>query len=438
MRIGRRQTIFLAALLLLFLFRLGFGLCSEFWYEDEQQIYLLGLKFYSTGAWPYYGPDVTYGIQIPGALQSLLVAVPLFILPIAEAPFILLNILSFSALCLLAWYCSRRLPETPAWIIWAWLLTAPWTVNYSTHIVNPSYVLAGSILFFVGVLETYPQTSRHLISPQWCNFMMGLALFWVMQLHMSWVLLPPYVLVSFYFQYKSQGKGILASLGWFVIGGAITGSLLLPTFLKYGMVGGIGGAGGTIAFNFKNVRGMLNLPEGILARFLSFASFELARFIGDRSVKRLAFLRQQPELIPFVIFLWAVGIAQPIVMIIRWFSKNHPQKDWQAIKYLTLFTVLLLYVSFSFAIKPPSSHTFYVTLPIAFIYSFYCWSPYLSRRGWQIFAGIVIACGIIFHTGLAINNLSRISLYVDRSIPQSAIELKDYRGLGERRPGARY
>jgi hypothetical protein len=53
---------------LLFLFRLAFGLTSEFWFEDEKQVYLIGLKSFATHTWPYFGPDVTSQIQIPGAL----------------------------------------------------------------------------------------------------------------------------------------------------------------------------------------------------------------------------------------------------------------------------------------------------------------------------------------------------------------------------------
>src|SRR5882672_4478580 len=209
-RLGRRW--FALLLILGFLFRLGFGLCLPFWTDDEKQIYLIGLKFYCTRAWPYFGPDVTNTIQIPGALQGLLVGLPLFVVPAPEAPYVLLNLLSFAALCFFAWYCSRRLPELPGWFVWAWLLTAPWTLNLSTHILNPSYVLPAAIFFFVGALETYPGLRRNLIPTHWANLMMGLALCWVMQFHMSWVILVPYLLGSLYFQYREQGRGIFKSL----------------------------------------------------------------------------------------------------------------------------------------------------------------------------------------------------------------------------------
>jgi hypothetical protein len=45
---------------------------------------------------------------------------------------------------------------------------------------------------------------------------------------------------------------------------------------------------------------------------------------------------------------------------------------------------------------------------------------------------------VIFHAGLAISNLRRVSIYVDRNKVSEAIKTKDYHKLGERRAGARY
>ncbi|MDQ2936275.1 MAG: hypothetical protein M3R67_02080 [Acidobacteriota bacterium] len=436
----RRRLIFVFALALAFLFRLAFGLCSDFWTGtgDEKQIYLIGLKFYTTGAWPYFGPDVTNSIQIPGALQGLLVGLPLFILPIPEAPYLLLNILSFSSLCFFAWYCTKRLPEIPRWFVWFWILTAPWTLGLSTHIYNPSYVLPGAILFFVAAIETYPFLSRDIVPWRWANFMMGLALFWIMQLHLSWVVLLPYLLLSFYFQFKKFGRRVVLSMGWFAAGAFITGSLLIPTFIKYGFAQGMGSTNEAMQFNSRNLLKHLNVVEGVLGRFLSFASFELPRFMGGSTAARLSFVKENPWLIPFVIFLTVVGILQCIAMLVLWFKKDHGQTDWKAIKYFTLGTVLLLYISFLFSMKPPQSHTFYVTFPVAMLYSLYCWNEFLKKRKWQKFALTLLICGIVFEAGLAANNYSRVSIYVDRTKIVDAIKARDYRLLGERRDGARY
>lgn len=433
-----KRLIFFSLLLLAFVFRLLFGLCSPFQEEDTKQIYLIGLKFYTTGAWPYFGPDVTPTIQIPGALQGLVVGLPLYVLPIPEAPYLLLNILSFSSLCFFAWYCTRRLPEIPKWFVWSWLLTAPWTLSISTHIFNPSYVLPAAILFFVAAIETYPFLSHGLVPRRWANFMMGLSLFWIMQFHLSWVVLVPFVALSFYFQIKELGRRVFSSLIWFAGGAILPVSFLIPTFIKYGLVAGMGSIQETVGFNSENLWRHLNVVEGVLGRFLSFASFELPRFIGGNTAARLTFMKENAWLIPFIVFLTLVGILQCIAMLALWFKKELAHKDWKAVKYFTLGTVVLLYLSFLFSMKLPHSHTFYLTFPVVMLYSLYCWSEFLRKSGWQKFAAVFIICGLIFHIGLAATRLKQVSIFAERARIAEAIKARDYRIVGERRVGSRY
>jgi hypothetical protein len=430
-----RRWLFAALLVGAFLFRLGFGLCGQFQDSDTKQVYLLGLKFYATGAWPYFGPDVVWGeIQIPGALQALLVGLPFYLLPTAEAPYLLLNLLSFASLCLFAWYCCRRLPNLPRWFVWGWLLTSPWTLNLSTVIYNPSYVLAGGILFFVGALELYAPTRRGLLDSRLANAMLGFGLFWVMQLHMSWVVLVPYALAALVFQFKEGVRRGFAALAWFAAGAAPLAALLVPTYLKYGLSAGSGGTAEAVRFNAENATALW----GIVNRTLSFASFEVARFVGGHTRDRIEFLREEPWLAPFVLFLFAVGVAQVAALLGSWFLRTHAQRDWRAIKYLALCNVLLLYLCFLFSLKPPQSNHLYVTLPLPVLYAFYCWDRLLVRPRWRKLAAVVLACGVLFHVGLALHNLPRVSLYVDRRAAQRAVDARDYRILGERRPGTRY
>lgn len=432
-----RWILFFAFLCCAFVFRLAFGLCSQFWADDERQVYLIGLKFYSTGAWPFFGPDVAAGIQIPGALQGLLVGLPLHT-HLPEAPFVLLNILSFASLCLFAWYCRQRLPNIPAWFVWTWLLTMPWTLNFSTHVVNPSYVLPGAILFFIGALETFTQT-RKAIVPRWlANAQMGFALFWVMQLHLSWVVLALFLLLSIYFQIRELRTKAFASLVWIIAGAALPACLLIPTLLKYGLVNGSGRTEAMFTFNAMNVLRVLNPVEGVPVRFLSLASFELARFLGRNTQERVTFMRESFWLIPLAIFLGVVGVAQPAAMIVLWFRKTTGRNDWPQIKRFALLTVLLLCALFIFAAKLPASHTFYVTFPVAALYSLYCWDSLLRRQSWRIFALVFLICGAVFHTGFAIRNFSHVSLYVNRGVVRAAIAEKDPGLLGERRSGALY
>src|SRR5262245_6399738 len=98
-RHGSRRWMLAVLLLVRCGLRLAVGLTSECWGPDELQIYLIGLKFFTTGEWPLYGPDVVYTqTQIPGGLQGLLIGGPLWLVRQPEAPYVLLNVLSFRTL----------------------------------------------------------------------------------------------------------------------------------------------------------------------------------------------------------------------------------------------------------------------------------------------------------------------------------------------------
>jgi hypothetical protein len=434
-RLGGYSAVLIGA----FCFRLWSGLSIGVWQTDPRQCYLIGLKCYLTRTWPYFGADVSPHVQVPGALQGLSIALPLYLFAVPEAPVVLLNLLSFFGLCLLGWYCSRRLPDVPQWVIWAWLLTAPWTLDESTFVYNPSYVLVGSVVFFVGALETYPSLRRGLIRPQWANFMMGVGLSWVMQFHMSYVLLLPYVAASFYLQYGESHRRI----GWlalsFLAGALTTGIFVLPTFVRFGWDVGPGAALGMIGFHPYNLAAHLESPFEILARFLSFASFEIAPFIGRDTAARIAFLKEYPWITAIALPLAAVGVLQPVVMVlIGVFGRQRHTPDWPAIKRLCFATLGLLYVAFALSPKRPHAHNFYIVFPVAMIFSLYCWNEYLRTTRWQLFAGLLLACGVIFDASLSFYEQAHHPWAVDRQDIMRALDQGDYRDFAERRPGSIY
>src|SRR5208337_1453878 len=124
------------------------------------------------------------------ALQGLVVALPLYLLPIPEAPFLFLNLLTLSALAFLSWYIVQRLPKLPFGFVLAWVSVLPWTLNRSAHVYNPSYLVFGSVLLCVGMMEAFPSISLKKF-PAWVAYaMMGFGFFWDMQFHNSWVLFP--------------------------------------------------------------------------------------------------------------------------------------------------------------------------------------------------------------------------------------------------------
>jgi hypothetical protein len=402
-----------------------YGLFSEFWLEDELQVYLIGLKFYTTGLLPHYGPDVVYTkTQLPGALQGLLVGLPFFIWPVPEAPYFFLSLISFCSLCLLAVYIRRRIPEVPAWFVWGWIMLCPWTINYSNHIVNPSYVLPAAILFFVGFFEVVPRLRSGFIGPRLAMFLIGFSFFWIFQLHKSWVLLVPFTVIAAFYSFRNSRSALF----FFIAGCIVTASLLFPALMDW--IDGLGGksGGSVVVFNPENVRTFLTT----LSRYLSFASFELPIFIGSNGEKRLAFIRAYYLLAPFIVTAGIIGLAQPVYLAAGFFIKN-PAQDFSSVKWLTLFTFVMVWLSFFFSVKGPSSHTFYLVFPLVMIYSFYCWLPLFQKKWFKILMIIMLVAGLITHAAIAYRNLISRSMYINREKPAAAIKEKNYHMLGERR-----
>ena len=397
----------------------------------------MGLRYYTTGAWPYFGPDVVWTqSQIAGALQPLLVGVPLRIAPVPEAPFVFLNVLSFAALCGLAAYICRREPSLPHWLVWGWLLTAPWTLQFSTHVNNPSYVLPAAILFFVGFFEAVPALSIGMLRPRSAFLALGAALTWIMQVHMSWPLLLPFAAVALY------ARGV-RNAGWLALGSSIPGALLAPTFFKYGLHGGSGGAATNLYFHVVSPDRLLVT----LAQFFSFASLEINRFVATDNAKRLMFIVGHPWVVPLAAIVLVAGFVQPVWMLVSAFrrlrvcdasarqGRREGRLDWQALRVLVAFTVVLVYASYWFVKEEPQAHAFFAVSPIAFIFAASCWTLIDSPR-WRRVAVVALAANIAFHVALAGIQGPEQSLYSNRRVVAAAIREKQPEILGHRRPYA--
>jgi len=434
-----RSTIVFGGLALAFGFRLLYGLTSNFWTEDERQIYLIGLRSFARGEWPYFGADVVWtGSSLPGALQGLLIRWPLSLWPAPEAPFVLLNVLSFGALCFFAWYLCRRVPLVPKWVVWGALMTLPWTLNFSTHVVNVSYILPGALIFFVGFLEAAPSFRIGAI-PAWLAWLlMGAGIPWVVQFHMSWVLLPAYVGAAAIDRARRDARILPPAAGAFVVGALFTGSAIVPTVLSCGL--SAGGVERTLQFQPQGIVALLT----IVARFLSFASFETNRFLGLDIAERAMFLWRQPWVVPFTLAATAAGLVQPVVMAAAWFTRPPGDRSWTRVKWLAAGTVAFVFASFFFSVRGPLAHAFYVVSPLAFVYAAHCWqavasSPVAGRR-WspsatlvERGAAVVLVSGVVMHAGLAVDRAPRRSLYLDRPLVQAAISTPNDRFLGDRR-----
>ncbi len=425
-----------------FSFRLAFGLYAPSLQPliDEVQTYLLGLKYYATGAWPYYGNDVVAPpenlallTQNPGALQALLIGAPLRLWPSPLSPFFLLNLISLGGLSFLAWYASKRLPKLSPWFIFSWVLTAPWCLHYSCGMLNLSYTLAGACFFFVAFMESVPALSLRWMSLTVANTLMGFTVLWNMQLHGTWVLLPPFMAASFYFQWKTSRK--LTAPLFFLLGALPLAPLIIPTFLQdnYHFFRDVSGL--SPSFNPHN----LKMVFTTLAQFFALASFEMPRFIGLHTHDRAQFLAQHWFLLPGF-FLWYFGILQVLILFGFLFNPRDPRRDWNSLRLFLGATFLLVYSALLFTAKDPNANTFYEMLPVVMIYSLYIWEQCYTRSWGRIFTWVFLGSVLMFQAGYlwvhAPLKESFYSTYQDKL--NQAVQQKDHHILGERRANSLY
>jgi hypothetical protein len=415
-------------------FRLGFGLCAPLFTEDETQIYLLGLRFHTTHAWPFFGPDVVWTeSQIPGALQALLVGLPFEALPIPEAPYVLLTLLSTGALAAFAWYLCARLPGLPRWLVWGWLMTLPWTLELSTHIINPSYVLPASLVFFIAWLEAWPRLSTRRLPPAVCHALMGAAVAWTAQVHMSWPLLVPFVGLALLARLGEGRRAVAMAAAAFVAGLLTIGIFVLPTWITFGLQAGSGGTGANLDPHWRNP---VTTVLTTLARLLAFSSYEVNRFLATGSARQLVFLQQHWWIAPAAAVLWLTGLLHPLWMGLTAFRRRSAAPDWPAVRWLLLGTATLVSVSFFFSAAPAQARSFYVVAPVGFLYAAYAWTFIDSRRT-RLVAAAVLGINLFFQTSLAITRLSGPSLYMNRARVVEALERGRPDLFAHRRPFGR-
>jgi hypothetical protein len=420
------------ALAALFGFRLLFGLSGRLFTEDEGQIYLLGLRFFASRQWPYFGPDVVWTeTQIPGALQALLVGLPFFVAPIPEAPYVLVNVLSMGGLALFAWYLSARLPELPRWLVWGWLFTLPWTLEISTHIINPSYILPASVIFFVGFMEAWPSLRIGRVPVLLAHAGMGAAVGWIMQVHMSWPLLLPFIAVAFFSRAREGWRSVWPAAAAFCGGFVLTAVFILPTWMTYGIVAG--GTGENVFFHWREP---ISTFFKTLARLLAFSSYEINRFVGIGSARQIVFLQDHWWLIPPVLFVWLVGLVHPVWMALTALRRTRMHKDWPVVRALFIATVLLASGSFFFTVAWAQSTSLYVIAPVSFVYAAYCWTFIDSPRA-RRFAAVVLTVNVVVQLSLALTRLSGPSVYMNRPLLTQAIAERTPGLFANRRPWGR-
>jgi hypothetical protein len=274
------------------------------------------------------------------------------------------------------------------------------------------------------VLKIY---SAPVIPKRMAFFVMGLCIPLVMQLHLSYVLMLPFAALAFALSSRKNSFRENIAVCFLFLAGALIGSLsLIPTLLLHDDVKGIGS---NVVFNAGNYQNFFL----ILTRYLLFASYEIPFILGGSTSERLKVVSENIWMAPFTLYLLVFGLFLIGVFILLFFKKNKTE-EWKQITYLTLFGFVVLFMSFFFSVKAPSSHTFYLLLPVPVMYSFHCYE-WLSKKynAWKKLMYAALISAAFFYTGLGLYNYRHKSLYANRNKVLRALEEKNYKLVDERR-----
>lgn len=418
--------VFLFVCLLLFAFRTFYGLNNRFWDEDEKHIYLLGLELFSFPRWPHFGPDIIHtATRIPGALQSFLVGAIFFFVKKPEAPFLIVNLLSLSALVIFALYLAKHFPKYRPLTLLLWLTSLPWSLEYTTHVYNPSYLLLPEVIFFIALFESIPGIKKKLFSIPTALFLMGLSIGTIVQLHLSWPILLPFVALSVW-EIRKSVEDLYKGALLFTFGFVLPSLLLIPTIRAFGWETLIQMNAENSQFNIRNLLYFFNN----LARLLSYGTYESFIFIGESMKERAEFLLQMMVLLP-MFFLITLFAGWQILYFVYAYARMLYEKNKLASKSLMLFVFALMTSSFVFILssRPPVSRNLYLLFPLSLWCMFLSIDFFVKHHKWgkKFFYGF-IAVGLLYHSLVAVNrylHFPKHSLYSNRELLVKSLQEKD-------------
>ena len=167
---------------------------------------------------------------------------------------------------------------------------------------------------------------------------MGFGLFWNIQFHFSWVLLPPFIALALAWRLWRGAIRSFGEMAGLILGSLISGAFLLPTLIVFGLHQASSGLGLAVHFNWNNFEAIYL----VLPRFLSLVCYELPRFLGPGANDRWDAVTHFPVMFLPAVFLWIVGILQAIVLFFMIFMKDTKHKDWKAVHVIIGISFVLV------------------------------------------------------------------------------------------------
>ena len=389
--------------------RFGFAMKADFG-GDSMRLYEQALLLYEHHQISPVGAAVVYsGTMLPGALNQLLLGVPLFFSHGSlSGPAYWIAGLNFLSSLLTYQFYRKLFPQVHTGLLAAFILFAPWSILFTTA-WNPSFLPLLGILFLIA-LRNLLQNQKTFISAA----MIGFCIIACLQLHLSFVLLLLLLLISFGSRMipSLSRKQILTLGGGGLLGSAFAGLSLIPYFFYIraqspSSVSGFDFFSKNVEFHLSQ---LLSYPAYFF-RFLSFSSFEISRFIlrGNGPEGLLLYMKNHGTLSILLVMLELFSIVM-IGASLRFFVNQKTRQILQhllkekklrsltpedRLYFLHWATPLVTGLLFVFSIKNPSAHTYWILMPMSFYPLINTWNDFSKKKFESWMAGLFIVLSLL-------------------------------------------
>lgn len=421
-----KSILILLLVLILVVFRTFLGIQINFSHEDYEQIYLMGLENALSAEWSYWGPDVVWSkTRLAGALQGLLIGLPLKLFRHAYAPIVFSNLITASGLLLLSVYAKKRFPKLSITFLILLLFLLPFYLFHGVVLLNTAYlILSGSVLF-ISVFELFIYRDNLLLKSVYYYYVaIGAAMLFTYQLHLTWIMFLPFVAVLLYLEAKNKRTNWLLCFLAFTVGCCITGITLLPTIINYYDVI-YSNAEGNLTFKGERFLQIFD----VFIRYMSFSTLDVTY---NHNVYKNA--SDQSPLVFFLLrAIKVLGICHFIFLVLSYF-KVRKNKSFQKIFLLFCLTLIMATFLYILSNKHLSLRTYVLLYPIPLWMSFYAYEYWVQKK-WisRIFYGSFVVIAIAY-TGVTYYNFNGpYSFYSVEKKIKSALEHNKPSNFAKRR-----
>lgn len=383
-------------ILLLLIFRIFLGIQINFSHEDYQQIYLMGLENAFSNQWSYWGPDVVWSkTRLPGALQGLLGGIPIRLTGHPYAPIIFSNIISAAGLLLMSFYTKKRFPQFSLYFLIPFFLLLPFYLFHGVVMLNTAYLIFSGALLFIPVFELFIYRDQMVLkNPAYYFLAIGFSLLFTYQLHLTWVMYIPFIIVLFYLEWKRNSSLWWKPLLYFSIGGIIAGATLFPTLFTY--FGAIfNNVDGNLAFKPERLGSIFDL----LIRYFTFATFDVTAsysvfdLAAEKSIVNLVLLKT----LQILAIIQFIGVCITFVFIKKTLA-------FRKIMLLFVLTLLMALALYTLSNKHLSARTYILLFPIPIWMSFHAYNYLLKYKLFQPILNISLVLVFFAFLGVALAN----------------------------------